>query len=263
MEKILTAEQIQSLRILIRLLWRSAYDNPQDLIAFGRALSYSLGVQPNPVGCGNAKTRTPSTYRPVGVTCPRSCHAWEECYARGGNVGLHQARADAGVLPSVFSSAIAVVAALRDGTLARLHVSGDFYSAFKIDDPYLECLQGMCAILRGETGEQGPFAWTYTAAPTAQALGIRDALESSGILVLLSGHHEGGGAVIYPHDRLADLVTKNPGVKYVPCPAQMSGTKTSCKKCKLCFRARELDICVVFTPEGIKKKALISKLLSE
>jgi len=256
-----------ALKTLVSLLWGSHFQKENELISFGRNLSLSLGVKPNPVGGGNLKTKTPATYRPVGVTCPAACPNIDFCYAKYGNVALHQRRASPDTDSSVFSVAIAIVAALKTGTLARLHVSGGFYKANYVDHSYIEALLDLTSIIREVTALPGPFAWTYTQTSPEEFYAKNSSLtslEDAGIIVLLSGAKIAGGAVIYPHAKIHELFSGSAStVRFLACPAQIKNNKTSCRECMLCPKARSLGLCIVFEPEGRNKKALGVKVTKD
>jgi len=244
--------------LLVQLLLGSRLTDPQKLIALGRELAFSLGVTPNPVGMGNKKTGVPSTYRPVGLSCP-PCPISPYCYARFGHTGLHQERAKMNPLSSIFSAVIALVSALKAGTVARLHVSGDFYTEGELDDEYVDGLLFSLRLLEdAKIDDISPLAWTYTQMPLESFSSIFGAFSEAGLTVLRSGYLGIGGSYIYPHQRLHYLRTAN--VQLVNCPAQTQGS--NCKDCLLCPKAYELGICIVFDPHGVSRAGLEHEVLS-
>jgi hypothetical protein len=244
---------------LIRLLSNSRIVDIHRLIAHGRELAADLGLPCAPVGAGNSKTGTPGTYRPVGPSCPQ-CPVAAGCYARFGPVGLHQARSTTNPIASVTAAIIAMVAALRSGTSARLHVSGDFYQDHKLDEVYLGMLEAQAASIHEQATSQMPLAWTYTHANPKEFESWRLRLADAGIEVVYSGLLDVGGAVVWPHSEvsiLRDLVRRP---RLIPCPAQTN--RLSCRECGLCWQTRTKEVCIVFDPHGRGAANLDADLLS-
>lgn len=250
------ASTLPTMMLLIRLLSNSRITDTNRLIAHGRELAADLKLPCYPVGAGNSKTGTPGTYRPVGPSCP-PCPLAAGCYARFGPVGLHQARAGVGAEASVTAAMIAMVAAIRAETVARLHVSGDFYQHSQLDVAYLQLLVDCTAQLRRLLSPTPPLAWTYTHIARREFEPWRLRLEAVGIEVLYSGHHGAGGALVWPHARLDELRASQPDTTVVACPAQTRSA--SCRDCGLCWQARRKALCIVFDPHGRGAPALGSR----
>ena len=236
---------------LADVLLASPLRDPVPLIAYGRAVAAELGLPCNPVGAGNAKTAVPSTYRPVGPTCP-PCPLAAGCYARYGPVSFQAARASSRALPSLAAAAVAMAAAVRAECPARLHVSGDFFRKGILDASYAAGIAALARLVRGRSRGAAPAAWTYTRAPAGPW--IRE-LESSGVRVLRSGAAAPGGAVVWPHDRLPELRTIRPGLPLRPCDGQAYGT--DCRSCGRCWSAECRSECVVFDPHGPGAKSVV------
>lgn len=249
----MSASTRRAISDLVRLLGNSRIVDSNRLIGHGRELAADLDLPCDPVGAGNSKTGTPGTYRPVGPSCP-PCPLDASCYARFGPVGIHQARASTDAAASVTAAMIAIVAAIRADTVARLHVSGDFYRHGHLSTSYLQLLIECAEVLRIVLAPTNPLAWTYTHVSRDEFEPWRLKLERVGIEVLYSGQHDVGGALVYPHERIAELRTARPDVTVVACPAQTRSV--SCRDCGLCWQARRTRLCIVFDPHGRGAPAL-------
>lgn len=195
----------------------------------------------NPIGSANAKTSTPSTYRPVGPTCPTSCPQFpvagqrNTCLAKSGNVALHEKRALPLWQSSIRAAVIAMVGAARWGNPARLHVSGDFYGEDgALDEDYLRALVTSASIV-SEHLRQATVAWTYTHAPAELFEPWRKQLWDAGIVVRYSGQLGDWGALVTtdpnPRRRAREL-----NATY--CPEQAAadvGRHVTCIDCRLCW----------------------------
>lgn len=225
----------------------------------------------NPFGASNSKTNLPGTYRPVGHTCHDSCpfFQWGEdgepqgpCYALYSYAGMIQRRASAEVYESVTAAIAVIVAAAfertytaNDNLVARLHVSGDFYTRNnEVDTGYIKQLIEVGNVIkkRFDIPEDGSVAYTYTHHDITPGL-LRE-LRNAGIVVLRSDAHRAGGAVVHSFDKLDELKKKNPGVKYAKCLAQL--TDFTCRDCSLCRQSYEKGICIVFDPHGAGKEQI-------
>lgn len=234
------------LSLLIDLLIASRISDETALLDFGRQLAASLGLPCNPVGGNNAKTGTPATYRPVGPTCP-PCPISETCYAKYGRVKLHAKRSQPDALASLTAAAIAIVVALKGGSPARLHVSGDFFADGLPDAPYITGLVELTARIRPHFPDEKCAAWTYTHGTKELFEPWRLLLEEAGVRVLYSDIIEPGCAVVWPFSRLSELKRKAPQVTFLRCPAQRRKGVT-CRTCKRCLSAVERNECIVFDP---------------
>ncbi len=242
---------------LIDYLCHSPMTTPAMMVKRGRVRARRLGLDCNPVGTANKKTCVPSTYRPVGPTCP-PCPYDETCYARHGTVRWQQKRASDQSLPSLVSAAIAIVAAARHKILARLHVSGDVFCDGTVDAIYVYGLAEIARHVREKLGITSEVAWTYTHAPPSVFELYRLLLEGAGICVLYSDHVQPGGAVVWPFDDLETLRGQHPDALLVKCREQLDGTP--CRWCGLCWRARADGLTIVFDPHGGGAKALRASL---
>lgn len=209
----------------------------------------------NPVGDGDSKTASPSTYRPVGSTCPdgssehigRCPYLGHGCYAEGGNVNLHQTRAGADLDASVNAAAVAMVWAVRTGRIARLHVSGDFVRAGRVDHRYIAQLGILADTVNVTAGRPigTAIAWSYTHIPADVFEGYRVVLARHGIHVRLSDHAGAHGAIVRDFRGL-----QGAGVRYLKCPAQLPQGST-CAECRACWERP--DHTIVFEPHGAAK----------
>jgi hypothetical protein len=245
---------MNNLLLLIRLMIASRLTTMPALIAHGRELAFDLNLPVAPVGVGNTKTGTASTYRPVGATCPSTCpYLGKGCYAEHGLVTIHERRAPKTSLASVVSAAIAIIAAVKCDALARLHVSGDFYVDGRLDETYLTELIEVSETIQGLTNTS-LLAWTYTHAPPEEMDGWRERLHAAGVVVLYSDRVEPGGAVIWPFRSFRTLQDLFPLLTLVRCPAQLTGT--TCRECRLCPEARNRGLTIVFDPHGRHRQKL-------
>ena len=242
------------LRVLLDLLLASRISDQTKLLDFGRQLAASLGLSCNPVGANNAKTGTPATYRPVGPTCP-PCPVSDICYAKYGRVKLHAQRSASSPSASLTAAAVAIAVSVKTDTLARLHVSGDFFDDGVPDEAYINGLVEIARHVRRQQQINGPVAWTYTHASKDVFEGYRLQLEVAGICVLYSDVVEAGGAVVWPFAKLADLRDKHPKQTFLRCPAQLHKAIT-CRRCLRCITARYRGECIVFDPHGPNSRQL-------
>jgi len=250
-----------ALTLLVRLLSGSRLKKGSQLIAHGRELAFDLGLEVAPVGAGNGKTGTPGTYRPLGLTCPK-CTIEHECYARYGPVGIHQERAPKEFLPSVVAALIAMTTALKLGTLARLHISGDFFCDGEIDAEYIHWLVFAGDLVQKQFATVQKIAWTYTKIDPLLFEQSRLTLQSVGIEIVYSGQKQTGGSVVWPH-ALIHLLHADDGNKttFIPCLSQTHNIP--CKGCCLCWQTREKNICIAFEPHGPRTKDLYLSFLNE
>lgn len=237
----------------------------------GRKYLRSIGIEPDPVGSGNDKTRTFGTYRTVGTTCPSNCLFLETrvCYAMSGNVGIHQKRSSNQLLSSLGSVALALVAAVKDSSKARLHVSGDFIKDGDIDNggniidkDYIDGICEISAVIRQHLNQPNRvLAWTYTHIPQSTFNPFREQLKASGIQVLWSDSFGPNGAVVWSHETL-DSLPDIQGAKPIPCPQQTEKSE-SCKQCDLCSRAEQLNLCIVFDGEGVAHNRAVAASMNK
>lgn len=195
----------------------------------------------NPVGSANSKTSTPSTYRPVGPTCPTSCPQFpvpgqkNTCLAKSGNVALHEKRALPLWQSSIRAAIIAMVDAARWSNPARLHVSGDVYNeAGELDTEYLNALWTAAMVVQRHF-KLDVVAWSYTHAPVELFEARRIALKDVGVIFRYSGQQGDWGALVTtdpdPRRRAREL-----GATY--CPEQAAadvGRHVTCIDCRLCW----------------------------
>lgn len=246
---------------LVRTLWTAGISTLRD-----KASAYGAS---NPVGVGDAKTGSPSTYRPVGPTCPdgssahlpKCAYLGSGCYAQGGNVALHSVRSGDTIGPSVIAAAIGIVWALRTDRVCRLHVSGDFVSHKRIDHRYIAQLGMLCDVVRQVSREQGLdapeiMAWSYTHIPADTFAPYQRYLARKGIHVRYSDHLGDNGVIV--SDFAALPAMKAHGIRYLKCPAQLPQGKT-CDECRACWELP--SYIVAFEPHGSgKRKARFASL---
>lgn len=222
-----------------------------------KELAHSMGLGSNVVGQGNRKTGLPSTYRPVGPTCPSYCEYLNKgCYARQSYTGMNQQNSSAEGKPSSVAAIIAMIVANRHKDPARLHVSGDFMDDGKIDSKYISELvfsaQEINKIYPCNTA-----AFSYTHIKPSKFERYRLQLKQARIIVLYSGQLQAGGAVVYPHNKVNEIRDQNPDLYVVKCLAQLKQNhEITCKDCRICWQAEEKNICVVFDPHGSAKRSL-------
>ncbi len=247
--------------IAIDIGTRYAHTSVRTILKHARAAVRATGCDPYPVGIGNAKVGGPSTYRGIVDTCPPSCPLYVACYATEGNVNIHQRNAGSDVDRSLGAIAIGLALVVAGKARAvRLHTSGDFGSGSDKETPDLAYVRGVAALC-GAIASQcdlDTVAWTYThlRASTARDTMIAT-LRRAGVEVLISDHVGAGGAIVMPHDKIADLrsALRADGVNATPiaCPEQAAakrGRSVSCMQCGLCFEATSKKRLIVFDPIG-------------
>lgn len=191
----------------------------------------------NPAGSGNSKTELPGTYRPVGATCPATCEALNNgCYAQVGRVHMSAIRAAADAVLSARAAVFAMVAAVRYGAPARLHVSGDFATPDgSVDAEYVNALCAIGAELQRLSGAD-VVAYTYTHFDAATFGEYHERLAAVGIVVRWSGSAGAWGAINGAHGQSHAKAARANGATY--CPQQAAedvGRKVSCAECALCW----------------------------
>jgi hypothetical protein len=224
------------------------------MLSKGRRAARRLGLPCNPIGAGTSKLGLAGTYRPVGKTCPSSCPLLDRgCYAQQGQVAMQQRRASEELLASLVSAAIVMVCAARYRQIARLHVSGDFYTPTgQLDLAYLCGLINLGTRLRSQLGSSAPLAYTYT---HGEDMGVwMWLLRKAGVLVRQSGMPGHGGCVVEPFESVPALKAAHPQLTFARCRAQLDDI-TQCRDCKLCWEREDLTI--VFAPHGSQKRKVI------
>lgn len=226
------------------------------MLSTGRRLARRLDLPCNPLGASTSKLGLAGTYRPVGATCPSSCPLLDQgCYAQQGQVGMQQRRASEELLASLTSAAIVMTCSARYKQVARLHVSGDFYTPSGVlDYPYLCGLINLSTWLEQALARASstPLAYTYT---HGQDLGVWTLmLRQAGIVVRHSGMPGHGGCIVEPFETLPALRNAYPELTFARCRAQLDEI-TQCRDCKLCWEREELTI--VFAPHGSQKRKVI------
>jgi len=236
------------LMLFISLLLHARWSDLNHVLSFGRQLAACLDLPMNPIGAGNAKTATASTYRPVGASCPPCCPFETTCYALRGMVRLHQERATTDCLASLSAAALAMIAAWKAGTLARLHVSGDFMTDGVIDDEYIYGLAELGQLLHEYIDDKPTLAWSYTHISQEDFEPYRLVLKAAGIEVLYSGSFAVGGAVVWPFEDVDELREAYPTQTFAKCRFDLDGTL--CRDCGLCPDAWQERLTIVFNPTG-------------
>ena len=220
-----------------------------------RAIAKRMGLNPAPVGDGNAKTDAAGTYGKIEGTCAKSCPyrsdrnggEGEGCYAEEHHTNKAQQRAPLDVLNRSAAWLIALHYGKRNGKPARLHVSGDIMmpDGVTVDWLYVETV----AWLSAQYGAVGQ--WGYTHAHVDNEAGGNEAqarFAAAGLIVRRSDSFAPGGAVVAKFERFAELRAEH-GRHLFKCPAQLSESMT-CAKCTLCWTRPELT--VVFDPHGAR-----------
>jgi len=234
---------------------------------FDKARAYfrEHGLAFNPMGCGNKKTGLPGWYRPTGCgengSCPSDCPYLDDdsgdekggCYARivGSPVERQARRASVDPAATAHSFiACALISLIHFGAPHRALVSGDLCLDDKIDPALLVALILASHAVQSalQTDADTAYLYTHTALPEAS----RSLLKAAGIAVLRSDRLEPGAAIVYPLDDLASLRQAHPETRLVECPAFRKGA--TCRSCRLCPRAQDLEICIVLDPHGQKER---------
>ena len=222
----------------------------------------AAGFAPAPVGCGNGKVATASTYRGIRETCPPTCPIYDACYASEGNVNLHQMRAGGDAIGSLAAFGVAIALHVAGHVDAvRLHTSGDFGSGDDTSVPDPVYVDGLIAIAARVWEGSGTVAWTYTHLPPSIHRDIMIArLLTVGVEVLISDEIRAGGAIVMPHDLVPDLkrgmaAAGISGVHPIRCPEQtakrLGRPEVSCAQCQLCWvGATAKGRLIVFDPIG-------------
>jgi hypothetical protein len=234
---------------------------PEGLVSRARKWRKNAGIEADPFGVGNKKTGVPSTYRKVGPTCPVTC-PWLEngCYAQDGKVKMASDKSSDDTDRSLMAAAGAMATAAKLGTVARLHVSGDFLRDGKVDVGYVLGLLDIAEELQ-DRGYEGIRAWAYTHIPPSEFEPYRALLQGA-VEVLYSDVEEAGGAVVWEHSRIDELKARNPDVQVVKCLAQTTGGSRDCKSCGLCWKARDNDWLIAFDPHGPRVRKVRETLAS-
>lgn len=236
----------QDIYSLVLALWEAPLTKLRDVaLRFGPV---------NPVGDGDSKTASPSTYRPVGPTCPdgssehigRCPYLGSGCYAEGGNVAIHARRSQDEVWASISAAAVGMVWALKTERLCRLHVSGDFVQGGRVDHRYIAQLGVLADAVNAIAGRAkgSMIAWSYTHIPARTFAPYRKVLERHGIAVRFSDHSGENGVIVAPFDEIPA------GIRYAKCPAQLPQGR-NCADCTLCWTLPSHTI--VFEPHGASK----------
>jgi len=218
------------------------------------------GIGYVPMGTGNSKTHLPSTYRPVGKTCPGDCPLVEICQARKGRVELSQRRASADPIPGAISALTCMAAgACHGGKPARLHVSGDFIrrgdpQLDQVDWRYTSWLIRAAELVRRryKIPAEQKLAFGYTQHFSHQIPHLVRMLGERGIVLLRSNLPVVGGAILYPREGYQDLKARFPHLKLAKCPAEVSD-RISCANCGLCWEAYEKGLTIVFKAKHNKR----------
>lgn len=224
------------------------FPSQASLVAAGRKALQAAGVEPNPVGVGNAKTELPGTYRPVGASCPSTCALLGSgCYAQKGHVALAQNRAKVDLDKDLGAAALAMVAASKLPTPkpARLHVSGDLLKQGELDSAYIAGLQLLAPSIPSKSPVK---AYGYTHAKGPEVTEAIQDLKAAGIVIRpsLDDKPEPGGAFVAEKGfrNFQELKLANPDTKLVKCREQVDGT--SCANCGICWDAKTASHCVIF-----------------
>jgi len=233
--------------------------NERTYLKKAKEICKEAGHKVDPVGSQNKKTGTFSTMRKVGATCPVSCQYLNNgCYAQGGNVGIHEKRAESASFSSALAATIAIVCGVKFGKMARLHVSGDFllYGTDEIDAEYIYFISSVCKFLDMK-GYNGPYCWTYT---HINKKDIKDVLSryldlQTDMVCLWSDEVEPGGTIVYDFDEVGKLRAEHPDLTFVKCLNQTTGGRVDCTECGLCMDSPHTKgRVIVFNPHGSGKK---------
>lgn len=245
----------------LRRMGRRFGVSPDPFFKAARKLARDVyGVNPNPLGADNIKVGGPSTYRPVGATCP-ACPYINVCYAGAGHAGLSSKRASHEALPSLFSFAIALAYSERFDIPVRLHTTGGFAQPGQTLD--IEYLEGLIMLAEKSRHKSSPWAWSYTHFSPRDFEPWRRLLKEQGVSVMYSDLPAPNGAVIWDFDDMRTLNAMFPTVTFIQCMYQVN--KTPCVNCRLCMDADDKSVAIVFKPHSSKSKdvAAKSKLILE
>ena len=197
-----------------------------------------------PFGGGDAKTDLMGFYRKVDDSCPPCPHA-ETCYGGLGNCYHSQKRASMVVEATINSFyACSVISHKYDQAPSRNCVSGDVARNKQPDE---ELIEALCEASRRVCEFYGVEKSSYGYTHCGESVALR--LSKAGLETLVSDAPVVGGAVVSWFSGIPELRKKYPGPKFVACPAQKSKEMT-CKKCRVCEKAREQGLCIVFEPHG-------------
>lgn len=142
-----------------------------------------------------------------------------------------------------------MVAAYCMGTVARLHVSGDFTRNDALDLDYLGALEQLGRHLQAAWQSwEAPLAWTYTHHTREQLGEWHERLALAGIRIRFSDQLGHDGVIVAPFDLVEQLRERHPGLTLAKCPAQLSKDTYNCIDCKLCWEKPE--VVIVFQPHG-------------
>lgn len=243
---------MEEIKAIIAHIMTGKAKTPRGLALRSRKWRKARGIESDPMGVGNKKTGVPSTYRRVGDTCPETC-PWLDngCYAQGGRVALQSKAASDATEQSLFAAASAMAIAAKTGTVARLHVSGDFLRDGNVDVEYVLGLLDIAEELQ-KRGYSGPRAWAYTHIDPVDFEPYRQLLRGR-VEVLYSDVEVAGGAIVFPHARVEEVRERNPDLTVVKCLAQTTDGKRDCKSCGICWEAEANQQLIVFDPHGSRE----------
>ena len=228
---------------------------------FNKAREYfaNKGLPVNPMGCGNAKTGLPGSYRPTGCgkngSCPPNCpYADKGCFGQGGTPAALQAMRASVKIEAATNAYLTctVISWLHFQAPHRANVTGDLCREGMLDwdlcQAMIECSEALRECLEGIdiTG------YLYTHADELDDW-TRQRMLDAGCIVLRSDRLEPGAAVVYPLDEIPALREKT-SVRLVECPAFRRGA--TCRSCQLCPRSVDLQICIVLDPHGTKARTV-------
>ena len=166
------------------------------------------------------------------------------CYGSEGHLAEISRRAVDGLAASLNAAALACHVAALHGTVARLHVTGDFCYQGDLDIPYLVGLEEIGRDVQRHYGTRW-VAWAYEHLSEEQRFRFapwRERLFEAGMVIRLSDYFGPGGAVIMPHSEVS-RARKETGLGLFKCPAQcVADHSVTCRTCTLCWTREDLVV---------------------
>jgi hypothetical protein len=179
------------------------------------------------------------------ATCPRSCHAFRECYGNGMHLARRHA-VDAEFMPALRGEVMTVARQHPEGLLLRLHTLGDFFSV-----EYVLMWGELLALLP----QLHVFGYTARreddADPASRKIAKAIRLLTQGAwsrFAIRTSHTDPG------RERSIMVATADPDLpKVIVCPAQTHATEC-CGTCGLCWAPNARDKTIAFLRHGRKRR---------
>jgi len=209
----------------------------------------------------NAKTGAIPVSTSSKLTCPDACPMKRNgCYAGSGSLNIHWLKVSRDERGVSFEEFIKQISFIPLGQLWRHNQAGDLPGVNnKINKKQL------FALVKANKGRKG-FSYSHKLVIGSEKFVLNNRAyikhaNDNGFTINLSGNslshadelkelNIGPVATIVPFGTPNTFFTPK-GNKGVICPAQREGVNTTCEKCQLCYKQR--DVIVGFIPHGMSK----------